>query len=241
MSVSRCLLIVLLALPVGGAWGDQAREENIDPWEPLNRRLYAFNDTLDRLVLRPAARGYRFVMPDVAERGVGNFIANIYEVNSAFNSLLQGRIVGAAHSTGRFLINSTLGLAGLFDVASRLGIEPHRADFGQTLAVWGFEPGPFLMVPVLGPRTIRSGAGYLFDTYTSIPAYVDNSEASWGFWVLEVVDYRARLLQADELITGDRYIFVRDAYLAQREFFVNRGVVKDDFSNFEQEEGWEEF
>ena len=240
MSVSRCLLLVLLALPAGGAWG-QGDEKNPDPWEPLNRRIYAFNETLDRYVLRPTAQGYRFVMPDVAERGVCNFIANIYEVNSAFNSLLQGRVAGAAQSGGRFLINSTLGLAGLFDVASRLGIQPHRADFGQTLAVWGFETGPFLMVPVLGPRTIRSGAGYLFDTYTSIPAYLDNREASWGFWVLEVVDYRARLLQADELITGDRYIFVRDAYLAQREFFVKRGVVQDDFSNFEEDEGWEDF
>lgn len=240
MSLSRCLLIVLLALPAGGAWG-QGAEKNVDPLEPINRRLFAFNDTLDRFVLRPVARGYRFVVPDFAQRGVGNFIANIYEVNSALNSLLQGRVAGAAKSGGRFVVNSTLGVAGLFDVASRLGIEPHRADFGQTLAVWGFDSGPFLMVPVLGPRTIRSGAGYLFDTYTSIPAYVDNREAAWTFWIVEVVDYRARLLQADDLITGDRYIFVRDAYLAQREFFVNRGVVKDDFSDFEKGEEWEDF
>ena len=108
-------------------------------------------------------------MPDPAQRGVSNFIANIYEFNSVINSVLQGRFGGAAQSSGRFVVNTTLGLLGFFDVATPLGIEPNRADFGQTLAVWGFDQGPFVMLPLFGPRTVRSGVGYFFDTYTSIP------------------------------------------------------------------------
>ena len=236
---ATCLLLLLL-LPISSI---QAAEEvkNIDPWEPMNRRLFAFNEGLDKYLLSPVARGYHFVMPDFAERGVTNFIYNVYEVNSVINSLLQGRLDGAAQSGGRFIINSTLGLVGLFDVATPMGIAPNRSDFGQTLAVWGFDSGPFLMVPILGPRTVRSGVGYLFDTYTSIPAYIDNRDAAWVFWTVEVIDYRVRLLDAEELITGDRYIFIRDAFLQARESFVSGGVVQDSFSDYEEGEDWEEF
>ncbi len=240
MSLSRSILVLLLVLPLSTACA-AVEEREIDPWEPMNRKIFAFNETLDKYVLKPTARGYRFIMPDAAERGVSNFIANIYQFNSVINSLLQGRLDGAAQSGGRFVVNSTLGLLGVFDVATPLGIQPHRADFGQTLAVWGFEPGPFVMLPFFGPRTIRSGAGYLFDTYTSIPALIDNREAAWAFWTVEVIDYRASLLDADDLITGDRYIFLRDAYISARETFVNGGVVEDSFSDFEEGEDWEEF
>jgi phospholipid-binding lipoprotein MlaA len=240
MSLLRSILVLLLLLPLGTACA-AVEEREIDPWEPVNRKIFAFNETLDKYILKPTARGYRFVMPDAAERGVSNFIANIYQFNSVINSLLQGRLDGAAQSGGRFVVNSTLGLLGVFDVATPLGIQPHRADFGQTLAVWGFEPGPFVMLPFFGPRTIRSGAGYLFDTYTSIPALIDNREAAWAFWTVEVIDYRASLLDADDLITGDRYIFLRDAYISARETFVNGGVVEDSFSDFEEGEDWEQF
>lgn len=240
MTLSRYFLVFFLALPVTSAWGLE-QEKNIDPWEPMNRRLFAFNEVMDKYLLRPVAKGYTAVMPDFAQRGVTNFISNIYEFNSVINSILQGRLEGAAQSGGRFVVNTTLGLVGLFDVATPMGIKPHRADFGQTLAVWGFDSGPFLMVPVLGPRTVRSGVGYLFDTYTSIPALIDNREAAWVFWTVEVIDYRARLLDADDLITGDRYIFYRDAFLQARETFINGGVVNDSFSDFEEGEDWEEF
>ena len=240
MALSRYLLIFILVFPAALA---RAVEEpvNIDPWESLNRKIFAFNETLDRYILRPVAVGYDRVMPDFAKRGVGNFIANIYEFNSMYNALLQGRPAGAAESTARFMVNTTVGLAGFFDVATRMGIRPHRADFGQTLSVWGVREGPFVMLPLFGPRTVRSGVGYLVDTYTSIPALIDNREAAWVFWTVEVVDYRARLLEADDLITGDRYIFVRDAYLQARKTFLNGGVIEDDFSDFEDEEDWEEF
>jgi phospholipid-binding lipoprotein MlaA len=243
MTLARCVLLVSLVFPATFAWAqEQKKTPNIDPWEGVNRKIFIFNDTLDRWVLRPVAKGYKYVMPDVAERGVTNFIVNIYEFNSFFNSLLQGEFVGATHAGGRFLVNSTLGLLGLFDVATEMGITPFRADFGQTLAVWGVDSGPFVMLPVFGPKTVRSSIGYFADTYTSIPYLVNEQTWAWTFWTVEIIDYRARLIDAEDLITGDRYIFVRDAYLQRREAFVRRGKVDDSFSDFEKDsEDWEDF
>jgi phospholipid-binding lipoprotein MlaA len=216
-------------------------ERDVDPLEPLNRQLFLLNDVLDKYLVKPVARGYQYVTPDIVERGVGNFFANMYDATSAVNAALQWKWVGAAQSGGRFLVNSTLGIAGVFDVATPLGIRPYRADFGQTLAVWGFDAGPYLMVPLFGPRTVRSGVGTLVDLYTSVPTYIDSETVRYSIWGLEIVDTRARLLQAEELISGDRYIFVRDAYLQQREYFINDGEVTDNFSNFEEGDDWEEF
>lgn len=235
------VLLILVMSPALAA-DDIEEKDNIDPWEPMNRKVFAFNDALDTWVVRPVAEGYRFVMPDVAERGVTNFILNIYEFNNFFNAIFQGELVGASKAGGRFLVNSTLGIAGLFDVATPMGIEPFRADFGQTLAVWGVDSGPFVMMPVIGPRTIRSTVGYFADTYASIPALVNENSWAWTFWTVEVIDFRARLLDADDLITGDKYIFLRNAYLSRREAFVNRGLVVDDFSDFGvDDEDWEDF
>ena len=240
MTLARYFLVFLLAIPMASAQGVQ-EATNIDPWESMNRRVFAFNETLDKYLLKPVARGYRFVLPDFAQRGVTNFISNIYEFNDVINSILQGRAEGAAQSSGRFVINTTLGLLGVFDVATPMGIPLQRSDFGQTLAVWGVDTGPFVMLPLLGPRTVRSGVGYFFDTYTSIPALIENREAAWIFWTVEVVDYRVRLLDAEDLITGDRYIFFRDAYMQSRESFVSGGVVEDSFSDYEEGEDWEDF
>ena len=240
MTLARYFLVFLLAIPMASAQGVE-EAKNIDPWESMNRRVFAFNETLDKYLLKPVARGYRFVLPDFAQRGVTNFISNIYEFNDVINSILQGRAEGAAQSSGRFVINTTLGLLGLFDVATPMGIPLQRSDFGQTLAVWGADTGPFVMLPLLGPRTVRSGVGYFFDTYTSIPALIENREAAWIFWTVEVVDYRVRLLDAEDLITGDRYIFFRDAYMQSRESFVSGGVVDDSFSDYEEGEDWEDF
>lgn len=235
MTLSRVLFILAIAFPGLPAWGTEAGE-NIDPWEPMNRRIFAFNETLDAYVLRPTAKGYRFVVPDPAERGVTNFISNIYEFNSVFNSLLQGRPGNAFKSAGRFLVNSTVGLAGLLDVATPMGIEHSPADFDQTLHTWGVAPGPFLMLPLFGPHTVRSTTGYFVDTYTSIPAFLDDPEYAYLFWTVEAIDIRARLLKADDLITGDRYIFIRNAYLERREFFLNGEQVEDSFGADEYEE-----
>ena len=240
MFLIRFILPLLLILPLSLVQAQVLEEErNIDPLESINRPLFAFNNGLDRLLVRPLAQTYHFVMPDVGERGVGNFFANLYDANAAVNALLQWRLDGALQSSGRFLVNSTAGLLGLIDVATPMGIRPYRTDFGHTLATWGVGSGPYLMVPLFGPRTIRSGTGTIVDVYISPQAGIDNVRVRNSLWGLELIDGRARLLKAEELMSGDRYIFVRDAYLQQREYFVNDGVVEDSFSDFD-DGGWEE-
>lgn len=240
MKLTQLLLTLLLLVPAGAAFA-QGMPSNVDPFEAINRPLFEFNNTLDRWVLRPVAVGYDKVMPPVAKRGVGNFFANLYDLNGAINGLLQARLGGAAQSGGRFLINSTIGVFGLFDVATPMGIRPYRTDFGHTLAIWGVKPGPYVMVPLFGPRTFRSGTGTIFDLYTSVPAFVDSVRVRNTLLGVELIDGRARLLNADELITGDPYIFIRDAYLQGRETFVNDGVVQDTFSDFADEDDFVEF
>lgn len=212
-----------------------------DPFEAINRPMFVFNDTLDKVALRPLAKGYDFVMPARAQRGVGNFFGNLYDVTSTMNALLQWRWAGALQSGGRVLVNSTIGVVGLFDVATPMGLKPYRTDFGQTLALWGVPEGPYLMLPLFGPRTIRSGTGTLMDTFVlSVPPYVGHDRVRNAIWATELVHGRARLLESDELISGDRYIFVRDAYLQQRATLVNDGEIVDEFSDFEDDWG-EEF
>jgi len=240
MILVRFILVLLLTLPVSTGWA-QDREKNPDPFEKMNRALFTFNDGLDRFLLRPAAKGYDWLLPAPAKRGMGNFFANLWDANAAINGALQWRWKGSAQGGGRFLVNSTVGLLGFFDVASPMGIRPYRTDFGHTLAIWGLDSGPYLMVPLFGPRTIRSGAGSIFDAYASPQAWLDNVRLRNTLWGLEIIDGRSRILTAEELITGDRYIFIRDAYLQFRETFVNDGVVIDDFSDFGVEEEWEEF
>lgn len=237
------LLITLLALGAATLRAEDsppAPRSDKDPLESVNRAIFEFNNDLDTYFLRPVAKGYHFVMPDFAEQGVGNFFANLYDANAAVNALLQGRMGNAARVSGRFLVNSTLGVLGFFDVATRTGLTPYNTDFGHTLAIWGVPEGPYLMVPLLGPRTMRSGTGSMVDVYASPQSYVDNVRLRNSLYGLEIIDSRARLLDAEDLISGDRYIFVRDAYLQQREVLVNDGKVQDDFSDFGDDGLWEE-
>jgi phospholipid-binding lipoprotein MlaA len=233
------IFIIMLALPVSFAFG-QAEPKVADPWEPVNRKIFAFNETVDRYLLRPVASGYHKVMPDAAERGVVNFISNIYEFNFMLNALLQGNPKGAAQSVGRFAVNTTLGMAGFIDVATEMGIESQRADFGQTLQVWGVGTGPYVMLPLFGPRTLRSATGYYVDIYTSIPPLTWDTDTTYLFWTVELISYRAGLLSYDDLITGDRYVFMRSAYLQSRATFLNGGVAPpDDFADFDDDD-WED-
>lgn len=241
-ATTRCLVLVAaLLLQCGCATAQTADEPvNRDPFEGINRAIFVFNDNVDRWALAPVARTYKFIMPAFAERGVSNFFANLYDLNGALNAVLQGRFRNAAQNSGRFVVNSTVGMFGFVDVASEMGIAPYRTDFGHTLAIWGVGSGPYLMVPFLGPRTVRSGMGTAFDTVASLQWQInDNATRNWLFAV-EIVDNRAALTAAEDLITGDRYIFIRDAYLQQREYFVKGGVVEDSFSDFEEEFDWEE-
>lgn len=244
-SRSRSTLLIasfLLLSCVALAMSPATRATEGDPLEFINRPVFVFNDALDKVVLRPLAKGYDFVVPAPAQRGVGNFFANLYDVTSALNAVLQFRWEGAAQSGGRVVVNTTLGLVGIFDVATQMGIRPYRTDFGQTLALWGAPEGPYMMLPLFGPRTVRSGAGTLVDTFAlSVPPQIDDNSIRNTIWGVELVHGRARLLESDVLISGDRYIFVRDAYLQQRQVFVNDGEVIDEFSDFEEDSWDEEF
>ena len=207
MLLIRFILPLLLILPLSLVQAQVLEEErNIDPLESINRPLFALNNGLDRFLVRPLAQTYHIVMPDIGERGVGNFFANLYDANAAVNALLQWRLDGALQSGGRFLVNSTAGFLGLIDVATPMGIRPYRTDFGHTLATWGVDSGPYLMVPLFGPRTMRSGAGTIVDVYISPQAGIDNVRLRNTLWGLELIDGRARLLKAEELMSGDRYI-----------------------------------
>ena len=235
---ARALVMALLVAMANGCATAQ-EEPNPDPFEGVNRVIFAFNDNVDRFALAPVARGYKAVMPTFARRGVSNFFANLYDLNGAINAALQGRFQSMAQNSGRFLVNSTVGMLGFVDVASEMGIPPYRTDFGHTLALWGFRSGPYLMVPFFGPRTVRSAAGTAFDTFASLQWQLDTTTRNWLFAV-EIIDNRAALTAAEGLITGDRYIFIRDAYLQQREYFVTGGEVEDSFSDSADEFDWEE-
>jgi phospholipid-binding lipoprotein MlaA len=233
--VRQIMTIAVLVAAAGSACVHAAS----DPLEPINRPIFAVNDVFDRYALRPVARVYDFLMPAPAQRGVNNFFANLYDVTNALNSALQWRWGGAFESGGRVLLNSTFGIVGLFDVATPMGLERHTTDFGHTLALWGVPSGPYVVLPLLGPRTVRSGTAILVDTFAlSVPPYLDDRSIRNTLWLTELVHIRSQFLESDALVTGDRYIFFRDAYLQNRAALVNDGEVVDDFSDFD--ESWDE-
>lgn len=220
----RCVLLLLLVTAAGCATSGAVDERHPDdPWEGFNRKVFAFNEVVDRYALKPAARGYRAVTPDPVETSIGNFFANLGEPRTALNSLLQGKGSNASVATGRFLINTTVGIGGLFDVASQLDITGREEDFGQTLAVWGVGEGAYLVLPLLGPSTVRDTGGLPADTMTYPLYYLDDSELELALTALRVIDMRAGLLDREELIRGDRYSFIRDTWLQQRRFEISDG------------------
>ena len=202
----------------------------IDPYEGFNRTMFRFNDGVDSYFLKPVAKGYKLVMPDFAETGVSNFFSNLLEVRNIINSILQGKGEKAANSTGRFIVNSTIGLAGLFDAAGEMGIKKQDGeDFGQTLGAWGMGPGSYVVLPLLGPASVRDGLAIPVDMYVDPVNYHEQSSVRTGLSVLEIIDIRAGLLETEKLLTGDKYVFMRDAYLQRREYLVKDGEVEDTF------------
>ncbi|MDO6570701.1 VacJ family lipoprotein [Gilvimarinus sp. 2_MG-2023] len=218
-----CWMLAILA-PMA-----QASDER-DPWEGFNRAIFAFNDVADTYVVRPVAVGYETITPEPVQLGVGNFFGNLKEVPNVFNSILQGKFGRAGKDTGRFFINTTLGVAGLFDVASHMGIpRTEGEDFGQTLAKWGVPNGPYLMLPVLGPRTLRDAAGMPIDWVTDPKTYVGHTRTSYEIKAIELLDTRAGLLSLEQDIGSDKYALYRDIYLQRREYLINDGEVEDSF------------
>lgn len=199
-----------------------------DPWESFNRSIFAFNEVLDGNVIRPVARGYNRVTPEPVNDGVTNFFSNISEPSNILNSLLQGKGEAALISTGRFIFNTTFGLLGLVDVASYMALPEQDEDFGQTFGYWGMDTGPFLMLPVLGPSTVRDSAG--MSVNYAVPDLMDEVETPdrYYLYALYGLDLRASLLRYEDQFTGDRYTFIRNAYLQRRQYMVNDGRVEED-------------
>lgn len=211
-----------------------------DPWEGFNRKMFAFNDTLDRFLLKPVAQGYKFVTPDPLETGVSNFFSNVGEVPNVINNALQWKWRKAGNSTGRLLVNTTIGIGGLFDVARYAGLPKQDSEsFGQTLSYWGVDSGPYVVLPFLGPSTMTDTVAMPADWFMDPLTYIDDKEVSYGIKALDLLQTRAGLLDAEKLISGDKYVFIREAYLQRREYLVQDGEVKDDFG--EDLEDFEDF
>ena len=235
--------LMLTAAATMGACASTAERSNpeSDPWEPMNRGIYTFNNTLDRAIMRPIAIGYRAVMPSFAERGVTNFFRNLRTPSSALNNFLQGKPRQGLSDIARFMFNSTLGVAGLFDVASAGGLEVYEEDFGQTLAVWGVPDGPFVVVPMLGPFTLRDAVALPVNIYTDLLIHYDNSSVRDKLYALRVINLRSRLLTVDRLLedSKDPYITIRESYLQNRIYQVYDGNPPDDddfYDDFEEED-----
>jgi phospholipid-binding lipoprotein MlaA len=211
-----------------------------DPFERFNRSSFAFNDALDRAMLKPAAKAYKKVTPRIVRTGVSNALSNLNTVSTIINDVLQGKMRQAGQDSGRFLLNSTLGLAGLFDPASAAGFENNDEDFGQTLGKWGVKPGPYLMLPILGPTNVRDGLARIPDQYTYPVNYLHDTSTQYIIRAVDLLDLRAGLLDLDAQLerSYDRYAFVRNAWMQRREFMVNDGNVED--QSAELEEGMEE-
>jgi len=228
----RTAKLLLLVLTLAAASGcatlpaDATAVQKIDPFENWNRKVFSFNDALDEAILKPVATFYVDVVPQLVRTGVSNFFANFADVRTAVNNLLQGKIEEAFDDGVRVGVNSTLGLLGIFDVASEMGIDRHFEDFGQTLGVWGFDTGAYLVWPLLGSSTVRDSLALPFD-YLISPAYLINDASSkWLIWGLQLVNTRAGLLGASRLIDEialDKYTFVRDAFLQRRRSLVFDG------------------
>jgi phospholipid-binding lipoprotein MlaA len=225
--LTTCFAVLALALAAGGCASSQTRltDPEHDPWEGYNRKIYAFNEGFDKAIFRPVAKAYDYVMPDAPQRGVRNFFRNLNYPVTLLNSLLQGKMERAFTATGRFLMNSTIGLLGFFDVASKAGIPRYDEDFGQTLAVWGWKDSRYLVMPFLGPFTVRDVLGRSFYGYFHPVSYVAREHDQYWPMIIDLVSLRAELLplQADIDAASDPYVLMRDAYLQRREFEIYDG------------------
>lgn len=195
-----------------------------DPYESFNRKVYKFNTVLDKAILKPSATVYRAVLPAFVRKGVNNFYNNLDLVPTVGNDLLQAEGKWAIRDTWRFLINSTLGIGGVLDVAQKFGLQPHSNDLGLTLAKWGDKNSPYLVLPFLGPSTIRDGAGWLFQFALYSPyVYIREDAVVYSLLALRYVDLRAQLLNTDRIMDEalDKYAFMRDAYLQHRNYLIS--------------------
>jgi len=206
--------------------------ENPDPLESFNRHVFTFNEDMDKMVAKPIAETYDAVVPEPVDQGVTNFFSNLNDIVVIANDVLQLKFKQAASDTGRFLVNSTIGILGVFDVATDWGMPKHNEDFGQTLGYWGVDSGAYIVLPFLGPSTLRDATGRGVDLFLDPRTYAgDATGVQLGTEALNLVDQRADLLDAEEVLDAaalDNYTYIRDAYLQRRKYLVHDGQLPEE-------------
>ena len=217
--LSKFFFLILLSASIA---------EANDPFEDINRKVWTFNEFLDNNLAKPTAEIYTSLAPNFVEVGMSNFFRNINELDNTANQLLQGHPVLALNDFTRFLINSTIGIGGFIDVGSRIGLQRHDEDFGQTLGAWGVSTGPFLMLPIYGPSTPRGLAGKSVSSVLGGTFAIEEDDVKLGITALDALETRARYLEIEPLIIGDRYSFIRDSYLQYQEFESSNGLNQED-------------
>lgn len=224
MQKAKTLCVLFLAGTLSGCATSGGNPS--DPLEPLNRAMFGFNDTVDDAVVRPVAKAYRAALPGIVRTGISNFFSNLEDVWISVNDVLQGKVQQGFEDFGRFLLNSTFGIAGIFDIASEAGLLKNSEDFGQTLGSWGIGTGAYLVLPILGPSTVRDGFGLLLDTQTDLVFRIDGVRVHNSLYLTRAIGTRANLLDASSVIETaalDKYAFVREAWLQRRRNLVYDG------------------
>ncbi len=224
--MTRALLATLALATASGCATTAGTSNPKDPWEGYNRSMYEINDTADRYVLKPIAQGYEKVTPNFVQAGVNNFMDNLQDLGTGLNNLLQGKFAEGASDLGRLVVNSTIGIVGLWDVATPMGLEKHNEDFGQTLGWWGVPSGPYFIIPLLGPSTVRDAPARYVDPSFAYNRNIGDVASRNSLYGLDIVRSRANLLKAGNVLDEaalDKYTFTRDAWLQRRRNMVFDG------------------
>jgi phospholipid-binding lipoprotein MlaA len=237
---AKSILLILLLVTSGCATTSKLSGDfnPDDPYEKSNRKVFEFNNKIDKLFLRPVTDFYDKATPEFAQTSITNFFANLDDIRISINNLLQGNVVESMSDITRFFINSIFGLGGFFDVASEMGLEKHSEDFGQTLGRWGAKPGPYLMLPFLGPSTTRDAFTFVGDTALAPALSLDDNAARVGLISLDLINTYSAFTGIADIESKDQYAFLRDAYLERRKYEVNDGLSEEELS---QDEDFEDF
>ena len=237
---AKSILLILLLVTTGCATTSKLSGDfnPDDPYEKSNRKVFEFNNKVDKLFLRPVTDFYDKATPEFAQTSITNFFANLDDIRISINNLLQGNVVESMSDITRFFINSIFGLGGFFDVASEMGLEKHSEDFGQTLGKWGAKPGPYLMLPFLGPSTTRDAFTFVGDTALAPALSLDDNAARVGLISLDLINTYSAFTGIADIESKDQYAFLRDAYLERRKYEVNDGLSEEELS---RDEDFEDF
>lgn len=241
----RLTSLLVCLISISGCASQQTIEQGnvMDPFEPINRKIFRFNELADKYAIRPAAKGYQAITPSVVRTGVSNFFDNISYPVDIINAALQGKFKQAGLDTSRLIINTTIGILGFMDPATGVGLVQHNEDFGQTLGTWGVPDGPYIVVPVFGPRTFRSATGDLAGIYVNPQFQLFSSSVQTKLNIFWLIHVRSTLVGIDEEIQRafDRYAFLRDSYTQHREYLLYDGNPPEEEFDFDDEEFDEEF